>query len=122
MLDGNGPSCSTPCTLQAPPGLHSISIRMDGYQEERREVHVGAEGYEVPLISLRRASGMLMITTVPPGATITINDKVQRQITPAQISLPPGTYTVTVEKNSHRVKDRVEIRNGSTNMVTIPLE
>jgi tRNA A-37 threonylcarbamoyl transferase component Bud32 len=121
-LDGNGPSCATPCTLQVPPGLHSLSIRLDGYQEERREIHVGSDAQEVPLISLRRAAGTLMITTVPAGATITINDKVQSQPTPAKIDLPPGTYTVMVEKNGRRQVDRVEIRNGNTNFVKIPLE
>jgi hypothetical protein len=63
-----------------------------------------------------------MITTVPPGAAITINGRVQGQPTPAQIDLPPGTYTVMVEKNGRRAVDRVEIRNGNTNFVKITLE
>ena len=74
------------------------------------------------MISLRKASGVLMITTVPKGATITINGKAQGQTTPAQIDLPPGTYTVMVEKDGRRAVDRVEIRNGNTNFVKIPLE
>ena len=121
-LDGAGANCATPCTLQGAPGLHSLSIRLDGYQEERREVHIGTEAQDVPLISLRKSAGTLMITTVPPGATITINDKVQSQSTPAQINLAPGTYTVMVEKNGKRAGDRVEIRNGNTTFVRIPME
>ncbi len=121
-LDGNGASCSTPCTLSASPGLHSISIRFEGYQEERREIHIGAEQEDIPLISLRRASGTLWLTSVPAGATITINDKVQSQRTPAQINLPPAVYTVTVEKDGRRQVDRVEITNGNTNFVKVMLE
>jgi hypothetical protein len=121
-IDGNGASCTTPCPLPASPGLHSVSIRLTNYQEERREILVGTEAQEVPLISLRRAAGMLMITTNPTGATITINDKVQNQSTPAQISLPPGTYIVMVEKNGKQKVNRVEIRNGDTNSVRISLE
>jgi serine/threonine protein kinase len=122
VIDGGSQSCITPCTLEVSPGLHSLSLRLDGYQEERREVHVGTEAQEVPLISLRKTAGVLMITTVPPGAAITINDRVQSQTTPAQINLPPGTYTVMVEKNGRRAVDRVEIRNGNTNFVKITLE
>jgi serine/threonine-protein kinase len=122
VLDGSGPNCATPCALQVRPGVHSISVRLDGYQEERREVHMGGEDQDVPLISLRRAAGTLMITTVPPGATITINGNVQSQTTPAQINLPPETYTVMVEKNGKRAVDRVEIRNGNTNYVKISLD
>ena len=120
-VDGNGATCTTPCTLQVAPGMHSISIRREGFQEERREVRVGSEAQEVPLVSLRQAAGTLMITTTPAGATITINGKVQNQTTPAQISLPPDTYTVMVEKNGSKAVDRVEIRNGNTNFVKIPL-
>jgi serine/threonine-protein kinase len=122
VLDGSGASCSTPCTLAATPGAHSISYHKEGYQDERREVQVGAESEEVPLIQLRRASGTLMLTTSPAGATITINGRVQSQTTPATIQLPPGTYTVMVERNGKRAADRVEIRNGNTNFMKIPLE
>jgi hypothetical protein len=122
VIDGAGANCITPCTLQVPPGLHSLSLRLEGYQEERREVHIANDPQDVPLVSLRKTSGVLMITTVPPGAAITINGRVQGQPTPAQIDLPPGTYTVMVEKNGRRAVDRVEIRNGNTNFVKITLE
>ena len=122
-VDGGNSNCMTPCTLQVPPGLHAYSVRLDGYQEERREVHIGSEAEVEPLISLRKAAGTLMITTSPVGATITVNDKVQGQKTPAQINLPPGVYTVGVEKNGKRaVAHDVEIRNGNTNFVRITLE
>ncbi len=122
MDGGSGPTCITPCTLEVSPGLHSLSLRLDGYQEERRDVHVSSEAQDVPLISLRKTAGVLMITTVPPGATITINGKVQGQTTPSQFNLPPGTYTVKVDKNGRSAVDRVEIRNGNTNFVKITLE
>jgi serine/threonine-protein kinase len=119
---GDGPSCVTPCTLQVPPGRHSLSLQLEGYQEERRDLHVGDEAQEEPLISLRKTAGVLMITTVPEGATITINNKVQSQKTPAQINLPPGSYTVMVDKDGRRAVDRVDIRNGNTNFLKITLE
>ena len=75
-----------------------------------------------PLIFLRKSSGLLMITTVPAGATITINNKVQRDITPTQINLPPGSYVVKVEKDGKSVVDQVQISEGKLNYVKIPLE
>jgi hypothetical protein len=63
-----------------------------------------------------------MLTSVPPGASIAIDGKPSRQTTPAQISLAPGTYTITVEKDGKRATDRVEIRNGGTTYRKIPLE
>jgi len=122
IVDGNSGNCVTPCAVQVPPGLHVVSIHLDGYQEERREIRMGGESQDIPLISLRKASGTLMITSVPAGATITINGKVQSQTTPARFNLSPDTYTVIVEKNGQRAVDRVEIRNGNTNFVKIPLE
>jgi hypothetical protein len=119
---GDGPSCTTPCTLEVPPGRHSLSLRLDGYQEERRDLRIGSDAQEEPLISLRKSAGVLMITTVPEGATITINNKLQNQKTPAQINLPPDTYTITVDKDGRRAVNRVDIRNGNTEWLRIKLE
>jgi hypothetical protein len=63
-----------------------------------------------------------MITTAPEGATVTVNNLVPSQRTPAQFTLSPGTYVVAVEKDGRRVVNRVEIRNGNTNFVKIPLD
>ena len=121
VLDG-GANCSTPCTLQATSGLHSLSYHLEGFQDERREIQVGNDAQEVPLISLRKATGTLMIATDPPGATITIDGKLYPKLTPATITLSPKTYMVMVERNGKRQANRVDIRNGETNFVKIPLE
>jgi len=122
-LDGRADTeCHTPCALEATPGRHHISITSPGYLAEHREIEVSGGAYQVPLVSLRKAGGTLMITSVPPGASITIDGRPSRQTTPAQISLTAGTYTITVEKDGRRATDRVEIRNGSTTYRKIPLE
>ncbi|MFB3828423.1 MAG: serine/threonine-protein kinase [Bryobacteraceae bacterium] len=122
-LDGRADTeCKTPCTLQALPGRHSVSITMPGFMVERREIEVAGGAYELPLITLRGTGGTLMLTTVPPGAAVTINGKPYSQLTPAQISLGAGVYTVTVEKDGHRATDRVEIRSGGTTYRKILLQ
>jgi serine/threonine-protein kinase len=115
MLD-NDPSvsCKTPCTLSVMPGLHAVSINQSGYQQESREVRITDSPYEVPLVRLRAHGGTLMITSSPVGASIFLNDKPTQKTTPAQISLPPGTYNVRVEKDGLKKSETVEIHNGET--------
>jgi hypothetical protein len=74
----------------------------------------------VPLISLREASGTLMVTTVPPGASVRINGQLVQQVTPAAITLRPGTYSVTVEKGGRTQTERVEVQQSPVYM-QIPL-
>ena len=122
VLDGQPDTeCKAPCSLRAAPGRHSVSLSLPGYQVERREVDVTGAPQELPLISLRPAGGTLMISSAPEGATILVNGRAVGQKTPAQVSLAPGTYAVTLEKDGRRATDRVEIRNGDTVYRKLPL-
>jgi hypothetical protein len=55
-----------------------------------------------------------MISSVPDGAAIFLNDKPISRTTPAQLNLPPGTYTVRLEKNGIQKSETIAIRNGET--------
>ncbi len=122
-LDGRADvSCSTPCSLDAPPGRHAISLTMQGYQPEQRDVDVGSRGAELPLVAMRASSGTLMLTSLPDGATITIDGRRIPQTTPAQISLAPGNHTVMVEKGGKQASSSVEIRNGAMSYVKVALQ
>jgi hypothetical protein len=114
-------ACITPCSLDATPGRHTIAITMPGYQIERREVSVGPSPMELPPVVLRVQSGTLMLVTAPKGATVLVNGRRIQQVTPAQIELAPGTYTITVEKDGKQATRTVEIGNGMT-YLKIPLE
>jgi serine/threonine-protein kinase len=116
-----GVSCQTPCFLDALPGRHTILIRMPGHQQERREVVVGDSPEDLPLVTMRRQGGTLMLASTPPGARITIDGRLRSEITPARLELAPGTYNVTVEKDGMRKTVRVEIRNGVTKYQPVQL-
>jgi tRNA A-37 threonylcarbamoyl transferase component Bud32 len=119
-LDGRREAvCSTPCALDAAPGRHTISITMAGYQAEHREVAVGSGPMELPMVILRAAQGTLWVTSSPDGAVITINGKRIPQTTPAQIPLPPGSYTVMVEKDGAQKTSVLEIHNGETKVMKV---
>jgi serine/threonine-protein kinase len=113
VLDDNpGLSCASPCMLHAAPGTHHVTLTLAGYLTEYRELHVGAEPLDVPLITMQQPTGTLLLSTIPAGATIRINGQLTQQRTPASLPLKPGTYTVTVEKDGMSHSERVEIREA----------
>ena len=58
--------------------------------------------------------GTLMLTSVPTGASISVNQKRQAEATPAQLRLPPGSYKVTVGKDGLTHTLSLELHNGDT--------
>jgi hypothetical protein len=61
-----------------------------------------------------------MLNTVPPGASIRINGQLISQVTPAAISLKPGSYSVTVEKGGLTETQRIDVQDSPV-YVRIPL-
>ena len=114
-------ACKTPCSLDAAPGRHRISLVIPGYGVEHREFNVGTEPLELPMVILRAQTGDLMLTSVPSGANVFINGKSVDQTTPAQLHLPPGNYKVTVEKNGREATSAVDIRTGDVKTLRITL-
>jgi len=106
-------ACTTPCTLEAAPGHHSLEITKSGYDVERRDIDVGSSAVELPAVVLRSVHGTLMLSSDPPGAAVLVNGKRQEDVTPAQIQLPPGSYSITVEwKDGKQVTRTVQIKDG----------
>ena len=114
-------SCRTPCMLHASSGVHNVTISQAGYENEYRELHVGDTAQDLPPINLRKPSGTLMLTTVPAGANVRVNGELQKQVTPAQINLAPGTYSITVEKDGRSQTQKVQM-DQSLVFLRIPLE
>jgi serine/threonine-protein kinase len=112
-LDANpAASCTTPCTLQSPPGRHSVSLVLPGRELERREINVGSGPIEMPPVMLRAAGGTLMLSSVPSGANVSVDGKRIDMVTPAQIPLALGTYSITVEKDGKTATEKVDIKGG----------
>jgi DNA-binding beta-propeller fold protein YncE len=104
--------CTTPCSIDAGPGRHTISLNLAGYQLERREVDVGSSPQEMPAVVLHPYGGTVWLTSVPSGATVLVNGKKIAQVTPAQIPLAPGTYKITVEKDGREATRSVQVGTG----------
>ena len=113
VLDGNqGLSCVAPCQLHGAPGVHRLIVSQPGYLTEVREIRIEDTALTVPLITLRQPSGTLMLTTNPPGASIRINGELLTRVTPAELSLRPGSYSVTVEKDGATRTERIQLRES----------
>ena len=114
MLDRQADTaCTTPCSMEAAPGHHTIGIAKQGYDAESRDVEVKSSPVELPAVVLRVRQGTLMLTSEPAGAAVLIDGKRYTEATPAQINLAPGTYSITVEwKDGKQATRTVEIRNG----------
>jgi len=113
-------ACRTPCMVHAMTGVHHLTISQAGYEKEYREIRVGDTAQDVPPITLRKPGGTLMLTTNPAGASVRVNGQLMQQVTPAQIDLPPGNYSITVEKGGKTQTQRIEIEQGMV-YVRIPL-
>jgi serine/threonine-protein kinase len=103
-------SCQTPCMIHAASGTHHLTFAQAGFENEYREVHVGDIAQDLPTVTLRKPGGTLMLTTDPPGATVRVNGQMVPQLTPAQITLAPGSYTITVEKGGKSQTQHVDIQ------------
>lgn len=114
-LDGNPAiSCSTPCILTASPGRHRIVIVTPGYLIESREIVVGSGPMEMAPVTLRASGGTLMLSSSPEHATVSINGRRIDQPTPVSLTLAPGSYQVTLEKDGRQSTDTVVVREGIT--------
>ncbi|MGA2132020.1 MAG: serine/threonine-protein kinase [Bryobacteraceae bacterium] len=112
-------ACTTPCSLDATPGQHMVTITRQGYQTEHRPVTVSDAGADLPTIALRVPGGTLMLASIPPGAKIFVNGAPFDHLTPAKLELPPGKYTIEVEKDGKRSSKDVEIQNAITHVEKI---
>ena len=106
-------SCRTPCTLTVSPGRHFVEVTLPGYQMVHREINVADGPQDLPPIVLQAHTATLLLSSEPPGASISVNGKLQEKTTPAQLTLPPGTYTIVVSKDGKSESRVVQLQTGN---------
>jgi hypothetical protein len=112
-LDGSSElTCRTPCKLPASSGVHTVMITLPGYQPESREVRVSHEDTEMPLVSMRAANGVLMLTSDPSGLSVIVDGRSTGYQTPVRMTLPAGPHYVTVDRSGTQASGAIQIRNG----------
>ncbi|NJE00336.1 PEGA domain-containing protein [Thermococcus sp. JdF3] len=112
-------TCTSPCSLNLTAGVYNVSASLRGYLPNSTLVLLSpGDLRNISLRLVRRP--ILRILTSPAGATVTVGEK--RCVTPCNISLIPGNYSVTVEKEGYeKVFLMVSLHVGDVTMVNVSL-
>ena len=129
--------CATPCHFDnIEPASYSVQVSQAGYQTVQRPIELKAgelvdERIELPptavptgtaLASSVPVSTGVAVTSRPAGAGIFINGVRQEGQTPANVSLPPGTYQLAVRKPGFEpYLGKLEIKPGQPAQVDVDL-
>jgi len=114
---------TTPATFELLQGAHVLTAKLDGYKAWQQELEVVAgEDQELDPVRLERADGLLMISSRPAGATVTVDGNFQGR-TPLEVQLAPGrAYQVDLFRPGHtRVRREVRIVSGAEQRLAVDL-
>jgi serine/threonine protein kinase len=104
--------CVAPCSMTLPAGRHTFVVQFAGYRDAQRIIDIPRDSGLI--VNLERMSGMLAVTTNPPGLIIVIDGQEQSRKSPATFTLAPGPHRVEIVRGSERHPLLIEIRDGST--------
>ena len=83
---------ATPVIIRdLPPGRHTVTLNLRGYEELVRQIHYPAAIPDKPFV-LRQKAGTLLITSTPPGATVQVGPRILGQTPLLLDDLPPGDH------------------------------
>jgi len=100
QLDGKGdPSWVTPLDVTGlGPGKHIISVSKNGFTSEIRSVDVVSGGKSSLVVHLVPVNALVIVSSTPAGAEITLDGKTTGRVTPAQFAVEKGPHAVVLKK------------------------
>jgi len=117
------PRGETPLTLELTEGSYALNITKEGFKPWQAELEVKANTPVVlDTIELTPADGILVLRTIPSGASVTVAGTYRGQ-TPTEIPLAPGaTYLVTISKAGYeKIERRVEVATARSQELSLKL-
>jgi len=106
-----GPKCTTPCSMTLAAGRHTFVVQSPGYREARKIIEIPQDTGLI--VDLQRATGMLTLTSQPPGCMIAIDGQEQQQKTPATITLMAGVHKIQVRRGNFKEEFTIDVRDGA---------
>ncbi len=95
------------------PGTYRLKLSLSGFAEIVKTITVRENQENVFAFTLPKNAGYLQLSVQPADAMIKINQQSYR--TTDKITLPAGTYQLTISKNGYLdVNDQVQIKAGET--------
>jgi Protein kinase domain/PEGA domain len=100
QLDGKSdPSWVTPFDVTGlPPGKHIVAVNKNGYTTEIRSVEIVSGGKSSVVVRLSPINALVVVSSTPAGAEITLDGKVTGRVTPAQFAVEKGAHTLLLRK------------------------
>ena len=96
-----------------PRGRATVKFRLDGFDEEVRELAINAGDVQTLPVVLKGQPGTLHLISVPDGARFYVNDEARGKGPLAITGLKPGDYTVRAELEGFGVMTKtVTLGNG----------
>jgi hypothetical protein len=98
-----------------PKGRALVKFRLDGFEEELRELAVSAGDEQTLSVVLKGLPGTLHLVSVPEGAWFYINDEPRGKSPVSVTGLNPGDYLVRAEKEGFGTVSRtLTLANGAS--------
>ena len=90
--------------IGVPVGDHQLRVSKAGYHDRVIQVRVGRNEIIIVNLMLASATGSLVVSSDPPEATVYLNDQFVGQTPLRRDDMPPGEYTLKIEKDGFKEK------------------
>ena len=113
LLDGRATGKRTPASLVVSPGSHTVTLQLSGYNEASRTVTAVKGKVTTASVTLARttpvAQGSLKVISTPAGATVTVDGKAVKGVTPLTVNVALGSHTVKVALTGYQTVTRTGV-------------
>jgi formylglycine-generating enzyme required for sulfatase activity len=113
----------TPATLQLMEGTHQLSVVRDGFKAWDGVIETAAnQDRTIPVIELEPANAELRVSTIPAGASVTVDGRYRGQA-PLKLALSPDVdYSIGVSKAGYGSAERqVRLAAAASREMTIDM-
>jgi hypothetical protein len=119
-VDGRRAGLS-PLEIPLDAGRHTVTLSKAGFKDAQQAVAVEAQGRHEVRVTLEPREGALLVIATPAGAEVLLDGKeVGKAWEPLRVSdIPPGTYTVRVQRQGHRPWEKADVVVRSAETTTV---
>lgn len=120
VVDGaSATSCQSPCSVELPPGRHTLSATREGFRRTLRIFQTPADADL--FLNLDRSTGNVVVRSEPPGAAISVDGQQRSERTPAMLTLPVGPHTLEIVGSGGRESQQVTVRDAVITNLSVVL-